>query len=135
MSGHTSYQEIRDKRKAKFLAQDPVEYRDGPVYDDDRDQYYPDLQSCVEARWDDGDTYEDALVFECYVDPASTPSLVDYVDECWGDEIGDWDGMGPAAEKILSEAELAISKYAPIIWYPDYKRRLVFDYSGFPEVE
>ena len=133
----TDYYKRMEERKAKLLAQEPTEYANGPVYSEDTERYYPDLDTCVEEYWDDSRTYEDALVFECYTEQAYTPDLEEYVTERWYEEIEDgYDmDMPPAAVKILRDAQEAVAKFAPTVWYPDYKRRLVFDYSGFPDPE
>lgn len=131
-----SYLKRQEERLAKFMAQEPVKYAVGqPVYSEDSERYYPDFQTCVEEYWDDSRSPETALVFECTTELAATPDLVEYVDERWSDELEDWDGVSQKVTDILRFAEDAIRDLAPTIWYPDYKRRLIFDYSGFPEVE
>lgn len=130
------YYKSQEERRAKLLAQEPVEYTNGqPVYSEDNDRYYPDLDTLVDEYWDDSLSYETSLVFECTTELAATPDLVEYVDERWGEELEDWDGISQKAEDILRAAEEAVRGLAPTVWYPDYKRRLVFDYSGYPDQE
>lgn len=133
-----AYEKRQEERLAKFMAQDPVEYVNGqPVYSEDTERYYPDLDTCIEEYWDDSLSYETALVFECRTELAHTPDLCEYVEERWYEEIEDGYDMELATEarKVLEAAQKEVEKYAPTVWYPDYKRRLVFDYSGFPEQE
>lgn len=136
MGEHSSYQESMDKRRAKFLAQPAVEYGGGPVFDEDFERYYESLDSLVDARWDDGETYENAMVFECRTDKAHTPNLYDAVNESWADEVEDyWDAIPKVLEAKLYELQKELEAAAPDVWYPDYSRRLEFDYSGYPPVE
>ncbi len=136
MSGHTNWEKMREERRLKLLAKPAVEYGDGPVFSEDRDQYFPDLQELIETYWDDGVSNEDALVFECTVELAHTPHLVDIVDEAWGDELEDWEGMSDATAKILEIAREEVAKHAPTVC-PDYTKRLEFDFSdgGFIPAE
>lgn len=135
----STYKQREAERRAKWLSQEPVEYTDEkPVYDADRDTYYHNLDTLMETRWDDGDTYEDAIVFECSVEKAATPDLVEYVEERWGEEFdsdGNWPEVPQELRKKLEAIQVELHEAAPDVWYPDYKRRLVFDYSGFPEIE
>lgn len=131
-----AYEKRKEERLAKFMAQEPVEYTAGqPVYSEDTERYYHDLQTCIEEYWDDSLSPETALVFECYTELAHTPDLCEYVEERWYEEIEDGFDMElcTAARKILEDAQKAVESMAPTVWYPDYKRRLVFDYSGFEE--
>lgn len=130
-----AYEKRQEERLAKFMAQTPSDYAGGPVYSEDTERYYPDLDTCIEEYWDDSLSSETALVFECRVELAHTPDLCEYVEERWYEEIEDGYDMelSPAARKILEDAQKAVEGLAPTVWYPDYKRRLVFDYSGFPD--
>jgi hypothetical protein len=131
------YYKRQEERRAKLLAQDPVEYTNRqPVYSEDTERYYPDLDTLIDEYWDESLSYETALVFECRTELAATPDLVEYVEERWYEEIEDgYDmEMPPAARTLLEEVQKQIAPMAPVVWYPDYKRRLEFDYSGYPEV-
>lgn len=132
------YLKRQEERKKKLLAQEPVEYTEGqPVYSEDNEHYYHDLGTLIDDYWDDSRTYEDALVFECRTELAHTPDLAEYVEERWYEEIEDGYDMElpPAARTLLEEVQRQIAPMAPTVWYPDYKKRLVFDYNGYPEQE
>lgn len=138
MTGHTSFQEIRDKRRAKFMEQPAAEYAGGPVYSEDMDWYFADLGECVDYYWDDSLSYEDALVFECNIEKAHCGDLIEHIEERWGEEFdtdGNWPEI-PADLRVKLEAiQIELEAAAPDVWYPDYKRRLEFDYKGYPDVE
>lgn len=124
----------QNERRAKLLAQEPVEYTNGqPVYSEDTDRYYPDLDTLVDEYWDDSLSYETALVFECSTSLAHTPDLAEYVEERWYEEIEDGYDMDlpPAARTLLEEVREKISTMAPTVWFPDYTRRLEFNYAGY----
>jgi hypothetical protein len=133
MTGHTSWEKIREDRRTKLLSKPAVEYTGGPVYDEDHDRYYPDLDSLVDARWDDGDSYEDAIVFACTVGPLKCPDLEEYVDERWGEEFEEWYGLDPKVQEILHNATIEVDKLAPEVWHADYSKRLEFNYDGYDE--
>lgn len=133
----TDYYKRAEERRERLLALPPTNYGLGPVYSEDTERYYHDLQTCIEEYWDDSRSPETALVFECYVEPAQTPDLVEYVHERWYEEIEDgYDTDLPTiVQKMLEDVQKEIAKHAPTVWYPNYKHRLVFDYSGFPDPE
>lgn len=131
---YEAYEKRMAERKEKMLAQPATEYSGGPVYSEDTERYYHDLGTLIDEYWDDSLSPETALIFECTTELAATPDLVEYVDERWGEELEDWDGICKKAEDILRAAEEAIREMAPVVWYPDYKHRLVFDYTGYPNL-
>lgn len=128
----------KEQRRKKFMKQEPVEYRGGPVYDEDFDRYHGTLDELIDYRWDDSESYEDAMVFECTIEKATTPNLVECVEERWSEEF-DHDGNYPELPTEirvkLDALQEDIEAAAPDVWYPDYKRRLTFDYSGYPDRE
>lgn len=107
-----------------------IEGHDGPVYVDSLNRFFPNPQEAFEALWDDGIEPDngEALIHPCNVGKATTPNLIETIEEAWGEDYEDPDTVDLHLPKdlvlILTGVQSLVEKAAPDTWNPRPRERI-----------